>query len=81
MCEISVIMPISTVERCMRDATKSVLNQSFADFELILTDSHPVTDEALSMVRSFDDQRIRITGGNDCMKSASGKYIATMHAN
>jgi glycosyltransferase involved in cell wall biosynthesis len=89
MCEISIIMPLCNHEKHVHDAVESVLNQSFKDFELILADFGS-SDNALSMVRSFKDNRIRIIGRTDLydrihalnagLESASGKYIAIMEA-
>ena len=80
MCEISVILPVYNNEKRMHQAVESILNQSFTDFEIILTISD-FTDETMSMVRPFDDKRIRFTNESVSVKSTLGKYIAFMHTN
>ncbi len=90
MSEISVILPVCNHEKYVHDTIKSILNQSFEDFELILADDGS-TNDSLSVVKSFEDSRIRIIARNDLhnrtnalnagIESASGKYIAMMEAN
>lgn len=87
MCIISVIIPLCNHASHIHDAVESILNQSFVDFEIIFTDSGS-TDDTLSIIRTFKDQRTRMIAGNDRiqalnagLKSASGKYIAIMSVN
>jgi len=56
---VSVVMPVYNVERFVAHAIRSVLDQSFADFELIIVDDGG-NDASMDIVRSFDDARIRI---------------------
>ena len=56
--KVSVLTPIyKTDERFLREAIESVLNQTFADFELLLLDDCP-EDDRESVVRSYGDRRI-----------------------
>lgn len=57
--KISVVMPIYNVEAFVGQAVRSVLDQSFADFELICVDDGG-TDNSMDIVREFADERIRI---------------------
>ena len=57
--KISVVMPIYHVEQFVAKAVRSVLDQTFKDFELICVDDGG-TDGSIDIVRSFDDPRIRI---------------------
>lgn len=84
---ISVVMSVYNVEKCVSEAIKSVLKQSFSDFELIIVDDGS-TDNTVSVIHSFQDRRIiLIENEHDFIKSlnlgmetASGKYIARMDA-
>lgn len=55
---ITVGIPVYNVEKFIASAIKSVLNQTFTDFELIITDDGS-TDETENIVRTFNDTRIR----------------------
>lgn len=84
---VTVGIPAYNAERFISFAIKSVLNQSFTDFELIITDdgSSDRTDE---IIRSFSDSRIRYL--RDCenwgiarrlnqqIDLARGKYFCRM---
>ncbi|HAT66053.1 MAG TPA: glycosyltransferase family 2 protein, partial [Flavobacteriaceae bacterium] len=55
---ISVIIPLYNKERFIGETIQSVLNQSFADFELILINDGS-TDKSEAVVKTFNDPRIR----------------------
>ena len=57
MINISVILPVFNGEKYIRKAIESVLNQSLADFELIIVDDGS-TDSTPDIIRGFDDERI-----------------------
>ena len=85
--KISVIMPVYNCEAYVKEAINSILNQTFSDFELIIIDDCS-TDSTLSIVKSYEDSRIKIvekeqnTGYtnslNNAILIAKGKYIARM---
>lgn len=89
--KISVIMPMYNVEPYVETAIRSVLEQTFRDFELILIDDCS-TDRTLEIAKSFDDPRIKIIrleknlGGekgagavrNVGLERAEGEYIYFM---
>lgn len=87
MCKISVVMPAYNAEKYIEIAIKSVLNQSFQDFEFIIVDDGS-TDETVSIIRSFTDERIRlficehdfIRTLNTGLEKVRSKYIARMDA-
>ncbi len=56
---ISVIIPLYNKELIVERTVKSVLAQTFTDFELIIVDDGS-TDKSLSIIKSIDDNRIRI---------------------
>ena len=85
MCEISVVMPVYNSEIYVNEAIKSVLSQSFEDFEFIIVNDGS-TDDTHSIIQSFTDERIKIIQNkHDFIKSlniginnSNGKYIARM---
>lgn len=83
---ISVVMPVFNVEHYVGDAIRSVLAQSFTDFELIIVDDGG-TDRSMAICESFDDPRLRIKGQanrglagarNTGIALARGRYIALL---
>ena len=86
---ISVVMPVYNAEQYVASAVKSILSQSFPDFELVIVNDGS-TDKSWDIVRSFNDNRMRLVSNpknmgnypsrNKGMKMASGKYICVMDA-
>lgn len=85
--KITVVMPVYNSEKYLRDTIKSVLCQTFGDFEfLIINDGS--TDKSLEIIKSFSDSRIRIVNREkniglqknlfDGVGMAKGEYIARM---
>lgn len=80
-------MPVYNGEEYIREAIKSVLEQSFEDFELIIIDDGS-TDGTKGIIRSFDDKRIKLIENrhdfigtlNMGLQRSTGKYIARMDA-
>lgn len=87
MPKVSVIMPAYNAEKFIAEAIRSILNQSFTDFEFIIIDDCS-TDKTVQIINSFDDKRICfIKNGtnqgvantlNKGIEIAQGKYIARM---
>jgi glycosyltransferase involved in cell wall biosynthesis len=87
MPEISVIITTYNRHHFLKEAIKSVLTQSFANFELIVVDDFSL-DNPEKTVRSFEDKRIvyirhNINRGdavakNTGIKIARGKYIISL---
>jgi len=85
--KISVCLPTYNRVGYAKEAIKSVINQTFGDFELIVSDDAS-TEDVESMVQSFDDRRIKcfrqeinlgfIKNWNFCLINSSGKYIKIM---
>ena len=84
---ISVIMPVyNTQEDFLREAVKSILHQTLADFELLIIDDCSTNPEIEKILKSFDDPRIRLlrtphnsgaaAARNLGLREAKGKYIA-----
>lgn len=81
---ISVIVPAYNAEKTIGHCVKSIIAQTYVDWELILVDDGS-TDKTLDVCRLFDDSRIKVlhqnNGGvssarNKGMESAKGDYIA-----
>ena len=86
MTTVSVIMPVYNVEKYLAQAIKSVLAQTFTDFELVIVDDGS-TDGSAAIYSSFDDPRIRIItqknrglagARNTGIRNARGAYIALL---
>lgn len=56
---ITVLMPAYNAAPYIEEAIRSVLQQSFNDFELLIINDGS-TDESASIIRSFSDPRIRL---------------------
>lgn len=85
MAEISVIVPAYNAEKYLENTLKSILNQSFSDFEVILVDDGSV-DKTPDIMAAYaaKDKRIKVicqkNGGvgaarNTGMDAAAGKYF------
>lgn len=86
---ISVIMPVFNAELYVEEAVRSILDQTFRDFEFIIVDDGS-TDRTPEILRTFTAPRIRLlfnerNEGNYPARNrggrlAQGKYIAVMDA-
>ena len=82
---ISVVIPTYNRAHCLSRAIRSVLNQSYKDFEVIVVDDCS-TDETESVVRNFKDDRIiyvrqgqrlgAACARNEGIRKARGEFIA-----
>jgi glycosyltransferase involved in cell wall biosynthesis len=82
--QITVALPVYNGEQYIAIAIKSVLAQTFSDFELLILDNCS-TDNTLDIIRTFSDPRIRlivnpknlgmIENWNLAVSLATGKYI------
>jgi glycosyltransferase involved in cell wall biosynthesis len=82
---VSIIIPTYNRSRLLARAVKSVLNQTYQDFELIIVDDAS-TDNTGEVVNSFNDQRIKYVrheknkgeaaARNTGIKTAGCNYIA-----
>ena len=87
--KVSVLMTCYNAASTIEESVRSVLAQTFADFELVLVDNCS-TDESLSIVRRLADPRIRIIAFdknhgrtpalNIALNNARGQYIAILDA-
>jgi glycosyltransferase involved in cell wall biosynthesis len=86
---VSIAMPFYNAERTVAASIRSILLQSYSNWELLLCDDGS-TDAGRELVRTFDDPRIIVWGDrqrlelgarlNECIERATGEYIARMDA-
>ena len=75
---VSVITPFYNSEKYLSYAIQSVLNQTYANWELILIDDGS-NDQSLSIAKDFRDNRIKILqrpNGGQCVASNDGLRVA-----
>lgn len=87
---VSIIVPVYNAEACLRRCVESVLNQEYADFELLLADdgsrdgSGTICDEyaaADSRVRVFHKENSGVSDTrNLCLDQARGRYLQFLDA-
>lgn len=89
MPRVSVLMSVYNGEKFLAEAVKSILNQTFTDFEFVIIDDGS-TDCSLQILQQFSDKRIRILRNeqnkglvyslNRGLKECCGDYIVRMDA-
>jgi glycosyltransferase involved in cell wall biosynthesis len=86
---VSVVMPVYNAERFVAEAMRSVLAQTFADFEFVVVDDGS-SDSSAEIVRSIGDPRIVLirheknaglrAALNTGCEAARGTFVARMDA-
>jgi glycosyltransferase involved in cell wall biosynthesis len=86
---ITVLMPVYNASRFLRESIESMLSQTFRNFEFLIIDDGS-TDESVSIVREYQDSRIRLLLNeknigisetlNRGIEAASSRLIARMDA-
>lgn len=87
MCKVSIIMPLYNAEKYVDKAIRSILNQSYTDFELIVINDDSI-DNSCNIVSTFNDDRLKFFNNdrnrgiaytrNRAIELALGEYIAIM---
>lgn len=87
--KISVIISSYNHEKFIAKAIESVLNQSFKDLELIITDDNS-TDRTAEIINKYQDSRLifskntqnfgMVINTNNSIKKARGEYIAILNS-
>lgn len=82
---VSIIMPSYNTSEYIADSIKSVINQTYVNWELIIVDDCSV-DDTDNVIKQFDDMRIKYlknkknsgaaVSRNRALKEARGKWIA-----
>jgi len=77
--KFSICIPTYNGAKYIRDCLKSISNQSYQNFEIIISDDCS-TDDTVKVVKSYKDQRIRIyrtprnLGYGDNLKTFNSKF-------
>jgi len=84
---LTIALPVYNGSATLSLAIRSILRQSFTDWEMVILDDAS-TDDSLSIMRSFNDRRIRLVEGeknlglsarlNMAVDLAEGRYFARM---
>jgi glycosyltransferase involved in cell wall biosynthesis len=84
---ISVCIPTFNGDRTIEETLRSVLNQTFSDFEIVICDDSS-TDKTLQIVAQFDDPRIIVSkfekapnpaaNWNRAVRLCHGQYVKVM---
>lgn len=87
--KISVLLPVYNGEKYLKSSIKSILNQTFKDFEFLIIDDGS-TDNSVELIKSFNDSRIIFVKNNKNigltktlnkgLDLAKGEYIIRMDA-
>lgn len=85
--DISIVMSVYNGSHTVKDAIKSIIKQTFDNFELIIIDDGS-TDDTIQIIKALKDKRISIISNkHDYINSLNlglnrsvGKYIARMDA-
>lgn len=82
--KVSVCVPVYNGEKYIEQTIKSVLEQSFTDFELVIIDDAS-TDKTWEILKNFSDDRIRlvkneknvgmVANWNCCLDNSKGEYL------
>jgi hypothetical protein len=86
---VSVLLPVYNDSKTVAQSLRSILAQTFRDFELIVVDDGS-EDDTLKIVGSFEDPRLRLISNginlglaptlNRAISIASGEYLARQDA-
>src|ERR1041384_3373929 len=87
--KVTVIFPVFNGEKFLHLSIRSILNQTFRDFELLLIDDGS-TDKTREIISGFEDARIRFLSNeknegliftlNLGIAEAHGEFLARMDA-
>lgn len=85
---VSVIMPVYNGSEFLEDSIESVLQQTYSNLELLITDDNSSDQKVLDILRNYEkkDKRVRVFylkenmgaghSRNKCIEQAKGRYIA-----
>ena len=86
---VSVCVPVYNGEKYIRKTLETILNQTYRDYELIISDDGS-KDNTLAVIQEFHDDRIKINKNpvnlgqagniNKLIELAQGEYVAIYHA-
>lgn len=86
---VTIGMPVYQAEKTVGEAIRSVLRQTWTDYELLVVDDGS-TDGTIEVIRIFQDDRVRVVADgehrgiaarlNQMVREAQGEYFARMDA-
>ena len=89
MPKVSIVMPSYNHEKYVKEAIQSALNQTYQNFEIIITDDAS-TDNTVAEIKKIKDPRIKLIcfgknqGGsvavNNGIEQSNGQYIAILNS-
>ena len=87
--KVSVCIPVYNGEKYITQTVRSVLNQTYKEYELLIVDNHS-TDHTIEKIQRFSDAGIRLIKNeknygmfenwNICLRQARGEYIQMLCA-
>jgi glycosyltransferase involved in cell wall biosynthesis len=87
MPKVSVIIPSYNHDKYVAEAIQSVLEQTYQDFEIVITDDGS-TDGTVNEIKRFKDPRIKLftfeknqgaaVAVTNCLQNSEGEYIAML---
>ena len=75
MSKVTVFMPVYNARSYLQEAIRSILNQTYKDFELLIIDNCS-TDDSVSIVESYNDTRIHLVVNNENIGLAGSRNKA-----
>ncbi|GEM_PF-3505572 len=89
MPRVTVAIPSYNHEKYIAQAIQSVLDQTYQDFEIIITDDGS-SDHTVNVIKTFSDPRIRLfcfaknqgtsSAMNHCIREGRGEYMAILNS-
>lgn len=89
MPTISVVIPSYNHEKYISEAIQSVLDQTYQDFEIVITDDGS-SDNSVNLIKEFTDPRIKLfvfsenkgacLAVNNCIENSTGEFIALLNS-
>ena len=89
MTTISVVIPSYNHEKYIAEAIQSVLDQTYQDFEIVITDDGS-SDNSVKLIKEFTDPRIKLfifsenkgacLAVNNCIENSTGEFIALLNS-
>jgi len=89
MSKVSVVIASFNHEKYVRECIQSALDQTYQDFEVLVTDDGSA-DGTVGVIKDLRDARIHLNvfaqnegacrAANDCIRRASGEYVALLNS-